>query len=244
VPDHTRAAEDAPEGGRAPRREDEIAAAVTEAVQTWSVAVAALGGDRDAARRSGDALVQRYAEPHRRYHTLEHVRAVLACAADLAAEVGLDADQQAILTLAVCAHDVVYDAKPGADEQASADWARAALLEAGAPGDVVERIAELVLGTATHEVDAADRVAAVLSDADLAILAAPRPTYDAYARAVRQEFDQVPDAGWRSGREAVLRALAQRPRLYVTDEAHRRWDAAARANLARERAQLRRQPTS
>jgi len=217
---------------------------VSDASLAWVEAVGHLGGDRAVARRSGDDLVRRYSEPQRHYHTLDHVRAVLTYAAELASESGLDADQRATLTLAVCAHDVVYDARPGADEEASAGWVRQALNAAGVPPGIVERVADLVLGTASHAADANDAVAAVLSDADLAILGAPAAAYDAYAAAVREEYSAVADPDWRFGREAVLRSLAERPRLYVTDEAHRRWDAAARANLARERAQLRRQPTS
>ncbi len=205
----------------------------------WMAAVEVLGGHGPAAGLSGAELEQRYEEPHRRYHGLAHIRAVLADAGSLADELQFDATDRALLELAVCAHDVVYDATPGADERASAAWARDALTGAGVATGHVDRVAGLVLDTLTHDADPSDRVAAVLSDADLAILGSEPAAYDRYVVAVRQEFAAVSDERWRTGREAVLVALANRPRLYVTDAGHARWDAAARANLARERRSLR-----
>ena len=51
-------------------------------------------------------------------------RRCCATPAGSADEVGLDDDTAALVALAACAHDVVYDGRPGADERASAEWAR------------------------------------------------------------------------------------------------------------------------
>jgi len=74
----------------------------------------------------------------------------------------------------------------------------------------------------------------LLYDADLDILAAPDERYRAYAGAVRWEYGHLSDEEFRSGRTAVLRELAGRPRLYATPEGMRRWDGAARQNLQQE----------
>jgi len=61
----------------------------------WAGAVSALGGGERAARLDGDDLERRYSEPHRRYHTGEHIRAVLADAAWIADALTLTATDRA-----------------------------------------------------------------------------------------------------------------------------------------------------
>lgn len=205
-----------------------------DAETAWVQAVVALGGDRMTAERSARELVLRYAEPHRRYHGRSHVEAVLADAERLAAAEGLGDQQQAILTLGVCAHDVVYDARPGEDEQASAEWARHHLTYAGLGEDLTGAVEALVLTTLTHSFEPDDVVAAVLSDADLAILATDVTTYDAYSSAVREEYAEIPDDLWVAGRRHVLEQLLAKPRLFATTTAFALWEEAARRNMRRE----------
>jgi predicted metal-dependent HD superfamily phosphohydrolase len=200
----------------------------------WAGAVSALGGGERAARLDGGDLEQRYREPHRRYHTSEHIRAVLADAGWIADALVLTAADRAFLTLAACAHDVVYDARPGDDERASARWAGCALDRAGLGGDAVRRVEQLVLSTLAHETPQGDPVAAALLDADLAILGAEPEAYDRYSRAVRAEFSSVPDDVWRAGRRNVLSSLLGRGSIFVTASAIGRWESAARANVQRE----------
>ncbi|HYN97184.1 MAG TPA: metal-dependent phosphohydrolase, partial [Pilimelia sp.] len=78
------------------------------------------------------------------------------------------------------------------------------------------------------------RDAALLCDADLAVLGAPPAAYRAYAEAVRREFAHVPDGAFRAGRAAVLRRLLALPRLYRLPRLHARYDEPARHNLRRE----------
>ena len=78
---------------------------------------------------------------------------------------------------------------------------------------------------------------AALCDADLAVLAADPATYAAYAAGVRAEYAHIDEAGWRTGRAAVLRAFLERPVLFHTAAMAGR-DAAAHADLAAELATL------
>lgn len=204
------------------------------AAGAWVQATTFLGGNPNVAAATAVELVERYGEPHRHYHTTTHVEAVLRDAAQLARELDLTERERAVLALAACAHDVVYNTQPGMDEEASARWAHDHLLRAGLPGDAVERVAQLVLLTLDHKVNEDDVVGAALLDADLAILGTPRDVYDRYTAAVRGEFAAVPDDLWRLGRAHVLRSLQARPQLYLTAPARERWETAAQANLARE----------
>ncbi|SMC84143.1 HD domain-containing protein [Kibdelosporangium aridum] len=197
----------------------------------WNRAVEVLGGvPTDAAAD----LTQRYGEPHRAYHNAFHIAAVLREAWEIA---DVSAEDWAILTLAICAHDVVYDARPGDDERASAAWAREKLTEAGLAERHIVKVSELVLATVGHQSD--DPLAHILLDADLSILGADPVVYDGYAVAVRAEYSAVSDELWRAGRSKVLRGLLERTDLFHTPQAVARWDAPARENLRRELSILR-----
>jgi predicted metal-dependent HD superfamily phosphohydrolase len=205
-----------------------------QVAKAWATAIEGLGGNPAAAARTGIELEQRYRQPHRRYHTYDHIRVVLADADDLAAQVGLAAPDRAILTLSVCAHDVVYEARPGADEEASAAWVRLRLQECEVPPADRERVAAAVRATATHACPEHDLAVELLLDADLAILASPEDAYDRYVADVRWEYSSLDDSTWRRGRAGVLENLVQRQTLFFTSAARTRWESRARANLARE----------
>lgn len=191
----------------------------------WDDAVRALGGAPDL----GD-LMERYSEPHRAYHNTFHVASVVRDSWALADGFAFTGEERAILTLAACAHDVIYDGKPGEDERASAAWARERLT--GLEEEHIARVESLVLATITHSSE--DPLAHVLLDADLAILGSEPAHYERYRQAVRREYAQYDDETWRAGRAKVLRSLLDRDDLYVTEPARQLWDAAARANLSRE----------
>lgn len=203
--------------------------------QAWLAAIEQLGGVPTTAAAE---LEQRYQEPHRRYHTLTHVEAVLEHCAWLATQVGLNTRGRALVMLAACAHDVVYDGRPGVDEESSANWARDRLAVAGVAEEDGERVSQLVLATATHETDSTDVECCVLLDSDLSILGADEQTYARYVDAVRAEYGALADDVWRAGRAAVLRSLLAHPALYATEPARLKWDARARHNLSAELAGL------
>jgi predicted metal-dependent HD superfamily phosphohydrolase len=135
-------------------------------------------------------------------------------------------------------HDAVYDPQVSDNEATSARLAARALHEIGWDEQRARRVSELVLSTAAHDVEAADRDTRVLLAADLAVLAAEPARYSDYATAVRREYAHVDDAGWRAGRSAVLRRLLDRPRLFASDLGLDDWEARARANMAAELASL------
>lgn len=201
--------------------------------QAWIDASVALGGDRDGAAAQAEELIRGYGEPVRHYHGLEHVASVLERVGELGTQ--LAPEELACVRAAAAAHDVVYRGLAGADERDSAAWAVAALAAVGA--DRAERVGELVSATATH-LAGDDRGAAVLLDADLAVLASTSERYAAYVSAVRAEYAHVDAEQWRTGRGAVLADLLGRDRIYATEAGQRDWEAAARANLTAELSSL------
>jgi predicted metal-dependent HD superfamily phosphohydrolase len=175
-----------------------------------------------------DRLLAAYADPSRRYHDTRHLTEVLDRIDELL-EAGEYADRLPVV-LAAWFHDGVYDGQPG-DEERSALWAESALHGAVLPSTVAE-VAELVRMTATHTPTEPDGW--VLSDADLAILAAAPDRYAEYTAAVRAEYAHVPDADFRAGRAAILRDLDAKEHLFHTAHARAHWEEPARANLGAE----------
>ncbi|MGC5615516.1 DUF4031 domain-containing protein [Georgenia sp. Z1491] len=196
----------------------------------------------DAAWRDlGSDLLERWQEPHRRYHDLRHLEAVLLDLDELAAD---GAEITVAVELAAWFHDAVHEGRTPDDERASAELARAALaspaIDPTGSGDLADEVARLVLTTAEH--DGTDRDAALLGDADLAILASSPVRYERYARDVRAEYAHVPDEAFASGRSAVLTALTGRGTIFATPEGRARWEERARHNVAAELDRLGRRP--
>ncbi|MFF5566108.1 hypothetical protein ACFY7Z_06035 [Streptomyces sp. NPDC012623] len=177
-----------------------------------------------------DALLARWAEPHRRYHTTAHLTAVLDHIDTLAEY----ADSPDLVRLAAWFHDAVHRADRSENEERSARLAERALTEAGLSGDRTAEVARLVRLTAGHATAPEDRDGAVLCDADLATLAAAPTAYAAYATAVRAEYGFLPDAAFRAGRAALLEQLLALPGLFRTPYGIREWEARARANVTEE----------
>ncbi|MFG3498688.1 hypothetical protein [Streptomyces sp. NPDC047928] len=180
--------------------------------------------------RYADDLLGRWAEPQRRYHTTDHLVAVLDRVDELAAY----ADDPALVRLAAWFHDAVYLPERSENEERSARLAERALPELGVDSARTGEVARLVRLTITHDPADGDRNGEVLCDADLAILAAAPEEYAAYAVAVREEYGFVPDDAFRAGRAAVLRQLLALPRLFRTPHGAWEWEERARANLTAE----------
>ncbi|MEV4723248.1 HD domain-containing protein [Micromonospora humida] len=211
---------------------------MTELIDRWVAAALAAGAvDGPALTAAGAGLLARWREPHRRYHTAHHLRAVLDVVdrhADLA-------DRPERVALAAWTHDAVYDPRAAADanERASAELAGTLLAGLGVPAATVAEVRRLVLLTAGHLVTPGDRDGALLCDADLAVLATPPEVYDGYAAAIRAEYAHVPEADFRTGRARVLDGLLALPALFRLPPLAARWEEPARANLRRELASLR-----
>lgn len=189
---------------------------------------AALTEDSPTARTEWAALVDAWGEPHRRYHDLAHLAAVLGVAGELADH----AADSAAVALAAWYHDVAYDPTAADNEEVSAQRAQAGL-RGLVPDDRLAEVVRLVRLTAGHDPAEDDADGAVLCDADLAVLASPAPAYAAYASAVREEYGHLDDAAFTAGRLAVLESLLELPALFRTPTAQP-WEAPARANLTAE----------
>lgn len=180
----------------------------------------------------GEALLAelqaRYREPHRAYHTLQHLD---ECLENLARERG-HAQRPAEIALALWFHDAIYDVHRHDNEERSADWGRQALLDAGAPADAAERVHALVMAT-RHQAQPQEADAQLLVDIDLSILGAPAARFAEYERQIRIEYAHVPPEVFEPRRRLILGAFLAREPLYLTPSIRARLEAQARINLGR-----------
>ncbi len=201
-----------------------------ELENSWHETAGAAGmreADVDAAWQD---LARRYAEPERAYHTLTHIGAMLAVVDEFAGA----AKDPLVLRLAVWFHDAVYDTRRTDNEEESARYAAQTLQTAALPLPTLAAVERLILATKTHEAAPDDGDAALLLDADLAVLGAAPDDYDHYAQAICHEYAWVAEDRYREGRRKVLNSFLERPRLYHTPVLYERLEKAARANLTRE----------
>lgn len=185
--------------------------------------------------RLRDVLVERFTDSPLAYHNLGHIDQMLG---EMARSFPALAERDArILRYAIWLHDVVYDVKAADNERRSADLALELL---DWPADELRDIETCIMATKGHQTE--DRLAQILVDVDLSILAAERADYRRYALAIRDEYRIYPDDAYRVGRARVLDHLCAAPLLRLLSVARGLGEDAleqqARANMRWEQAAL------
>jgi predicted metal-dependent HD superfamily phosphohydrolase len=205
---------------------------VQDLLDAWAALITRHTDDPEAIA-VGRLLLGAWAEPHRRYHSVAHLRDVLSIVEELAA----DADDSDAVRLAAWYHDSVYNGRPD-DEERSAQRAEQDLAGLGVDAPLVDEVARLVRMTVSHDPAPGDRNGEVLSDADLAALAVPCESYRHNTAAIRAEYAHIPDEAFRKGRIQVLVGLLEGPGVFRTASGRQRWEDTARRNLRAELATL------
>jgi predicted metal-dependent HD superfamily phosphohydrolase len=170
------------------------------------------------------ALLEAWGGDERRYHDLQHLS---ECLGWLDAS-PIDDPERDLAELALWWHDaVLQDPEP---EARSAEWLLRTGEDLGLPSSLLHRAAQLVRTTAAHDASG-DPLAALVSDCDLAILAADPIRFREYEEGVLAEAS----AHWRLHvcwrRAAILEDLLARPRLFHIPWFHERLEARARGNI-------------
>jgi predicted metal-dependent HD superfamily phosphohydrolase len=173
-------------------------------------------------------LIKAYAAPERHYHNVHHIRDCLKLAGVISDHL---IDRSAV-TAAIFYHDAVYDPTRSDNEERSADLAERHLRAMGQSDTFIVEVRDLIMDT-RHQVPPESNDGQYLADIDLAILGAAPKEFDAYERAIRQEYAHVPDAPFRAGRSQILRSFLDRPSIYLTDFFRDLYEQNARANLTR-----------
>jgi predicted metal-dependent HD superfamily phosphohydrolase len=174
------------------------------------------------------ALVKRYAETHRHYHTAQHIA---ECLAHFDGARAL-CEHESEVEIALWFHDAIYEPRAKDNEAKSAEWAARVMREAGLSDMAQTRVHDLIMAT-RHDATPVKGDEQVLVDIDLAILGADSMRFDEYEAQVRQEYAWVPGILFRGTRRKILEAFAARPAIYATPLFRDRLEKKARENLAR-----------
>lgn len=202
-------------------------------LERWQSAWRQLGAST-ASEELYHQLVACYSEPHRKYHTIQHLDECLTHFQSVSAL----ADHPDEVELALWFHDAIYDTSKKDNEKRSAEWARASVAAVGVSIEKADRIYELIMGT-MHKAVPVGRDAEVLVDIDLSILGAEAARFDEYEVQVREEYSWVPESLYRAARSKVLEMFVNREWIYSTEPFRRDYEARARDNIARSLARLR-----
>jgi predicted metal-dependent HD superfamily phosphohydrolase len=184
--------------------------------------------------RSGDGeavyavLLAKYREPHRKYHSLQHLSECLVAFE----QVRHLPDHPAEVEAALWFHDAIYEVRRSDNEERSAAWARKECIDAGAPLQAADLVASLILAT-KHNAMPITLDEQVLVDIDLAILGASEMRFAEYERQIKQEYAFVPGFLFRRRRRAILQSFLDRPRIYSTPHFNAALEQIARNNLRR-----------
>lgn len=224
----------------------------TPSLAQWRLWLWTLGSpaQADAARATFERMHQAWLSPGRHYHTLAHLRACLVLLRSWGPVHGLTPSEEALLGLALCFHDAVYDPKRSDNEVRSAELARELLQGVGLPAGSTETVVKLVLMTAhghvLEDVCLSRPLVSLLLDIDLAVLGADEATFAQYEQDIRQEYAWVDAERYRQGRAQVLSRFLPRQaggrsgfsHVYRTEVARAQRESAAQANLRRALAAL------
>jgi len=178
-------------------------------------------------------LLACYSEPHRKYHTMQHLNECFAHLETLCSA----AERPAEVEIAVWFHDAIYETRRKDNEEKSAEWARNSALAGGLSRDSAARIYDLVMVT-KHNAVLFGRDAEVLVDIDLGILGTEAARFEEYENQVREEYSWVPSPLYRRERRKVLHEFSSRQTIYCTEHFRTLYEAQARDNIARSLARL------
>ncbi len=175
-----------------------------------------------------DELTAAYSEPHRYYHTLQHLQECLT----LLTQLQHLAVNPAHIALALYFHDAVYDVHACDNEAKSAAWASEVLIQIGAEAALIARIDQLIMAT-QHQAqpDPLDTDAQLLVDVDLAILGCEPARFAEYEQQIRQEYAWVAQEQFKQSRGQILASFLQRPFIYSTDYCRQHYESTARLNM-------------
>ena len=183
-----------------------------------------------------EELIARYSEPHRAYHTMQHLQECLDLLVDNLSWI----PQPEFIFFALWYHDAIYDVHShqnintniNTNENNSAELAATHLSKSGIDANKIQKITDLICITA-HDKTPMTIEEKIIVDIDLAILGADEKRFLEYEQQIRKEYGFVPEAIFQTKRRAILQSFLERPRIYHTPQFFERLESSARYNLGR-----------
>ncbi len=183
------------------------------------------------AREQFNLIATCYNEPHRRYHTLEHIKALFKHFDQLESQL----NNPDSIAFAIFFHDIIYDPKSSMNEDDSAELAKAYLKNLPSISEnMIVKIKTMIIATKRHGYNG-DMDTAYFLDMDLSILGRPANVYKIYAENIRQEFKHIKnDLEFAVARRDRFLIPFLQKEIYQTDFFKTRFEKQAKTNIQQE----------
>lgn len=182
-------------------------------------------------------IFDHYNEPHRHYHSLNHLHYCLSVFAR--PQIAELAPNPIRVQLSLIGHDLVYQPDSSFNEPKSSQMSFGLYRSRLGLSTILVRSIQKDIEATVHLRVFDDPNTKLVLDIDLASLAELPGKFDHLGQLIRQEYGQVPEEQYRFSRIEILERFLNRERIYQTDYFHLFFEAQTRANLSRAIAQLR-----
>ena len=170
-------------------------------------------------------LLKAYTEPHRAYHTVQHIVECL----DLFHQIKHLLIDSFAVELAIWFHDFIYQAQANDNELQSAIHMQK-LCQTLNPIISLEKVHDWIIATQQHQAST-DSDLQYLLDIDLAILGSPATRFAEYQQQIRFEYSWVDADVYQRKRTAVLQHFYDLQPIYRTQIIQTQLEQQARVNL-------------
>jgi predicted metal-dependent HD superfamily phosphohydrolase len=170
-------------------------------------------------------ILQRYGEPHRKYHNIGHINHCLA-EFETVRHLALDANA---LELAIWYHDAVYEIQANDNEERSASLASEVMNNFSLPLELIEKVENIIIAT-KHSAVPEDYDAKLMLDIDISNIGDGEKFKEAN-KLIREEYSSVPDNLFKNGRSGILQSFLDRPGIYLTEFFYNKYEDKAKENI-------------
>lgn len=176
-----------------------------------------------------DPIYVKYSEPHRYYHTIEHIKSCLGLFDLIKGELS----SPGIVEMALWLHDVIYNPRKNNNEEMSSMFAKELLSRIGVSSTDSKSVSELIMAT-KHPFIPTNEEQQYIIDIDLAVLGSSPEKYDQYSEQIEMEYTHIPSFLYKRGRLKVLESFLKQNTIFNTEYFSSKYENMARNNLQRE----------
>lgn len=213
---------------------------------TWNRVISNFTDPTDnAVREVYDNLIEIYSAEDRYHHNLKHIEHMITVLMELFTIYKYTQEDQNACILAAFFHDYIYkikkpnDPQVYSDEELSAEHAIKSLnrIIKNSP-DFIEKVANLIRLTHSHKPNLAfdidHTLQEVFIDSDMAILGADDFRYEQYSKGIIEEYQDVDNETFISGRKNFLMKLMKEKAIFLTEYMNQLYNDQAHMNIRTE----------
>lgn len=172
-----------------------------------------------------------YNEPHRHYHNLSHIQAMMDNFNTIQDKI-INHD---VLKFAIFYHDCIYHCqKQTVSNEIQSTKYFVDNFKNYLPSEVLSKVNTFILATQTHEWLSDDNDLAYFLDLDLMILGQDWESYQNYCTNIAKEYTHINPILYKIGRAKLLSQFLKRERIYCSEYFYQSYEKLARANIKRE----------